>query len=304
VRERVPWAGRWRDRRLAALIVLGGWFLAEFVVLSFSKGIVHPYYLSALGPGTAAMIGAGAVAFVELGRRRRLSLVLVALAVGATVVAQVILLREDLRYLHWFWPVLILGAALGVLAIVTLRRWMGVAMAATVCLLLVVPGVYAATLWEFPVQGTFPEAGPHVAAGWGGLDLSPPATRVTKGLLAYLARRDPGSRYEVLTEASDTAAPMILLGHPAAAMGGYSGYDPALDGPGLARLVRRGEARYVVLGGAYAERGGNAASTAVLRACDVIAGAVWQPPPANPNALLLFDCKGHELALSRQHGTL
>jgi 4-amino-4-deoxy-L-arabinose transferase-like glycosyltransferase len=38
------------DRRLAALIVLGGWFLSELVVLSFSKGIVHPYYISALGP--------------------------------------------------------------------------------------------------------------------------------------------------------------------------------------------------------------------------------------------------------------
>jgi hypothetical protein len=303
-RDSAPATGGWRDRRLAGLIVLGGWFLVEFVVLSFSKGIIHPYYLSALGPGTAAMIGAGAVAFVELGRRRRVFLLLVPLAVGATVLVQVLLLREDLRYLHWFWPVLILGAALGVLAILTLRRFMGAAMAATVCLLLVVPGVYAATLWEFPVNGTFPEAGPHVATGEGGLDVSPTAARVTKALLAYVGARDPGSRYEVLTEASDTAAPMILLGHKAAAMGGYSGYDPALDGPGLARLVERGEARYVVLGGAYAERGGNAASTAVLRACEVIPGVAWQPPPANPNALLLFDCKGHELALRRQHGTL
>ena len=302
--ESPPEPGGRHDRRLAALIVLGGWFLVEFVLLSFSKGIVHPYYISALGPGTAAMVGAGAVAFVELGRQRRLFLMLVPLAVGATVIAQVLLLREDLRYLHWFWPVLIAGAALGVLAILTARRWIGVAMAATLALLLVVPGVYAATLWEFPVNGTFPEAGPHVAAGWGGLDIDAAATRVTKALLAYVGRRDPGSRWEVLTEASDTAAPMILLGHTAAAMGGYSGYDPALNGASLARLVRRGEARYVVIGGAYAERGGNAASTAVLRACEVIPGAAWQPPPVNPNALLLFDCQGHELALSRQHGTL
>ena len=54
-----------------------------------------------------------------------------------------------------------------------------------------------------------------------------------------------------MTVASDTAAPFILLGCAAGAMGGYSGNDPALDGAGLARLVRRGEARYVVLGGAY-----------------------------------------------------
>ena len=49
--------------------MLGGWFLVEAAVLSLSKGIVHPYYVSALAPGTAAMAGAGAVAFVELARR-------------------------------------------------------------------------------------------------------------------------------------------------------------------------------------------------------------------------------------------
>ncbi len=46
--------------RLALLIVLGGWLLVEAAVLSLSKGIVHPYYVSALGPGVAAMAGAGA----------------------------------------------------------------------------------------------------------------------------------------------------------------------------------------------------------------------------------------------------
>ena len=57
-----------RDPRLAGLIVLGSWFLIEAAVLSLSKGIVHPYYLSALGPGAAAMIGGGAVAFVAPAR--------------------------------------------------------------------------------------------------------------------------------------------------------------------------------------------------------------------------------------------
>ena len=44
-------ASGWRDPRLAATIVLGGWFLVEAAVLSPSKGIVHPYYVSALAPG-------------------------------------------------------------------------------------------------------------------------------------------------------------------------------------------------------------------------------------------------------------
>ena len=43
----------------------------EVAVLSLSKGIVHPYYVSALAPGTGAMAGAGAFAFVELAGERR-----------------------------------------------------------------------------------------------------------------------------------------------------------------------------------------------------------------------------------------
>ena len=54
---------------MAALIVFAGWFAIEAAVLSLSKGIVHPYYVSALGPGTAALVGAGAVEMVRLRRQ-------------------------------------------------------------------------------------------------------------------------------------------------------------------------------------------------------------------------------------------
>jgi len=285
-----------RDPRLAGLIVLGSWFLIEAAVLSLSKGIVHPYYVSALGPGAAAMIGGGAVAFVDLGARRGLRLTLIPIAVAATVAAQLVLLHRD-HYMRWFWPVLIVGAVVGAVTILLARRWARQAMALTLCLLLLAPAAYAATTWEFPVEGTFPVAGPHAAGSVGPLGVDPYGLRITKDLLAYVTTHRPAKRWIVLTEASDTAAPMILLGYDAGAMGGYSGNDPALDGPSLARLVQRGEARYVVLGGAYAERGGNAATTAVIDSCKVIPAVAWQRPPVNPNALLLYDCAGHERAL-------
>jgi 4-amino-4-deoxy-L-arabinose transferase-like glycosyltransferase len=285
-----------RDRRLAGLIVLGGWFLVEATVLSLSKGIVHPYYLSALGPGTAAMVGAGAVAFVAPGARRRARLALIPIAVAGAVAAQLTLLGYD-HYMHWFRPMLIVGAVVGVVAIVSVKRWTRPAMALTLGLLLLAPAAYSATTWQFAVEGTFPAAGPRAAGAVGPLGESPKDLRVTKALLDYVDVRHPGTRWNVLTEASITSAPMILLGHDAGAMGGYSGNDPALNGPGLARLVARGEARYVVLGGAYAERGGNAGSNAVIESCRVIPAVAWQPRPINPNALLLYDCAGRERRL-------
>ena len=48
--------------RLACAITLGGWLVTEAFVLSTSKGIVHPYYVSAVAPGAAAMAGVGVLA--------------------------------------------------------------------------------------------------------------------------------------------------------------------------------------------------------------------------------------------------
>ncbi len=290
-----PRAGR-RDPRVAGLIVLGGWFLVEAAVLSLSKGIVHPYYLSALGPGTAAMVGAGAVAFVAAGARRRARLALLPVAVASAVAAQLTLLGYD-HYMHWFRPVLILGAGAGVIVILAFKQWARPTMAITLGLLLLAPAAYAATTWQFAVEGTFPAAGPRAAGAVGSLGESPKDLRITRALVDYVDVRHPSTRWSVLTEASITSAPMILLGHSAGAMGGYSGNDPALNGPGLARLVSGGQARYVVLGGAYAERGGNAGSNAVIESCRVIPAAAWQPRPINPNALLLYDCAGREREL-------
>jgi 4-amino-4-deoxy-L-arabinose transferase-like glycosyltransferase len=288
--------------RLATLLILGGWFLVEAVVLSLSKGIVHPYYVSALAPGAAAMAGAGAVAFVRLARgpsrsRRIWALVLSACAIGATVAAQLVLMHRE-SYMEWFVPVLLGGAVLGLLAIFAARRLAAPAMALVFALLLVVPTAYATTTWKAPVEGTFPAAGSRHFAGDGGYGASSRDLAIDRALIRYVSTHRPGSRWALLSVASDTAAPMMLMGLDAGALGGYSGTDPALDGPGLARLVAQGRARYVLLGGEYSLRGGNGATRAVLRACRELASFEWSSPVPYPFGLVLFDCAGRERELA------
>jgi 4-amino-4-deoxy-L-arabinose transferase-like glycosyltransferase len=292
-------ASRRRDPRLATTLVLGGWFVVEAAVLSLSKGIVHPYYVSALEPGTAAMAGAGAVAFVTLarGQRRGWSLVLMASAVVATVVAQVVLMHRE-HYMLWFIPVLVVGAAAGVGAFLALRRLAAPAVAVTFLLLLVTPAAYATSTWLAPVEGTFPVAGPRHLAGSGGYGVDQRDLGIDRALADYVSGHHPGSRWALLTVASDTAAPLMLSGLDAGALGGYSGADPVLDGPGLARLVARGEARYVLLGGEYSLRGGNRATKAVLHACTELTPSAWRSPVGYPFGLVLFDCAGRERALA------
>ncbi len=287
-----------RDPRLATLIVLGGWFVVEAAVLSLSKGIVHPYYVAALGPATGAMAGAGVVALIALrrGPRPLSGIVLGALAVVGTVAVQIVLLRRE-QYMTWLIPVLVAGGAVGLLALAATRRFAAPAVVLTFALLLVAPTAYSATTFEAPVEGTFPAAGPKAAAGPGGYGVDARTIGLDRALVEYALGHHPGRRWALLTVASDTSAPMILLGYDVGALGGYSGTDPALDGAGLARLVRSGEARYVVLGGVYSTRGGNGATQAVLRACKQLPASQWHSPDPYPNGLALFDCAGRERAL-------
>jgi 4-amino-4-deoxy-L-arabinose transferase-like glycosyltransferase len=286
-----------RNPRLATLIVFGSWLIVEAVVLSYSKGIVHPYYVSAMGPGAAVMVGAGAMAFVSLARARHRGLMLLPCAVAATVITQIVILHEQ-HYMGWLAPVLIGGTLLGACTMGS-RRLASAGMALALGVLLIAPTVFAATTWLGPVEGTFPAAGPHEAIAPGRLDSTHTELSVDHQLIRFLTTHHPATRWTVLADASPTAAPLILLGARAGAMGGYGGTDPALDGPQLARLVAHGEARYVLLGGAYASRGGNLATTAVLHACGLVPPSVWHgPPPTTVYSLRLFDCAGRERALA------
>jgi 4-amino-4-deoxy-L-arabinose transferase-like glycosyltransferase len=297
--SRAAWWGRvQRDPRTAGLFVFGGWFLVEAVLLSFGQGIIHPYYVSAMGPGAAAMVGAGAVAFARFARARDWRVLLLALAVALTVAAQLVLLRRE-HYAHWLPPVLIAATAAGVLALLAVRRLAVPATTLIVGVLLIAPTAFATTTWSVPVEGTFPAAGPKVAGGLGPYGVDAHNVKVDRDLLRYIDARHPTRRWEVLTVSSNTSATMILLGFRAGAVGGYSGTDPALDGRDLARMVARREARYVVLGGAYSSRGGNLATKAVIRACRYIPSEVWLHFPRwSIYSLALYDCAGAERRLA------
>ncbi|HEX3451759.1 MAG TPA: glycosyltransferase family 39 protein [Solirubrobacteraceae bacterium] len=298
-------SARWWTRvdraRLALLIVFGGWLVVEAAVLSLSKGIVHPYYVSALGPGVAAMVGAGAFAFARFARRRDWRVLLLAAAAGTTVPVQLALLHKA-HYMGWFRTPLVVATVVALLAVgvasLARRSLAPAAVALVLGVLLIAPGVYSSTNWLAPVQSTFPAAGPRAAAGPGGYGVDPRHVDLYRALLRYVASHGQGSRWSVLADASNTASPMILLGSDAGALGGFSGTDPALDGPGLGAYVRSGQARYVLLGGEFSSRGGTKATEAVQQSCRVVHTRSWVPRPLQADGLILFDCAGRASQLA------
>jgi hypothetical protein len=244
------------------------------------------------------MVGAGAIALMRFARSRAWPVVLLPLAVAATVAGQLVMMHRD-NYLHWLYPALVVGATVGVVAALALRRLAAPAMALILAVLLIAPTAYSATTWAVAVEGTFPAAGPRVAGSLGPYGITYHNVLVDRALMRYIDARHPTRRWEVLTVSSNTSASLILLGWRAGALGGYSGTDPALDGPGLARMVARHEARYVVLGGAYSSRGGNLATQAVLRACREIPSEIWlHSQRYSIYSLVLYDCAGDERKLA------
>lgn len=287
-----------RDPRLAGLIVFGGFFLCEAGFLSVSKGIVHPYYVSALAPGTAVMVGAGLAAMAQAARRgNRLPMLA---AVLATVVVQIMLLHHA-HFLSAWQVMLVPGAAAGIVIALTPRRFSRAGPVMVLLVLLVAPIAYATTTWRRPVEGTFPAAGPRAVGGYGGVELSRAQLATDYALMRYVLLHKANGRFQLLTEASLTADSPILLGLRASALGGYGGVDPALDGPGLGRLVASRQARYVLLGAGYAYLGGNAATRAAAHVCPQVPLSAWRGAGAGAShGLYLVDCAGRARELAQQ----
>ena len=173
-----------------------------------------------------------------------------------------------------------------------------------VVVVVVAPLIYSFSAWLAPVDGTFPTAGPYNAAGWGGVDTPPIDEAGDRGLLSFLRASGATRPYPLLTQSSDQAAPLILLGLNASAEGGYGASDPALDNDRLAALVASGQARFLLISGPYAGRGSNSAVTAARLVCPEVPQAVWAPGlPSLDDQSFLVDCAGRAADLRHPYVT-
>jgi 4-amino-4-deoxy-L-arabinose transferase-like glycosyltransferase len=167
------------DRIRAAALLWGGWVLVTGLVFSYMSGIIHPYYMVALAPGIAALVGIGAMALwrARLGLAGR-----IAAAAGIAVSAAwaYILLNRTPTWLPWLrWVVVVTGVAAVVLVLAGPRltglarsRRGRLALAAVPLGLALVaglagPAAYALGTVNSAHTGAIPSAGPQ-AVGFGG----------------------------------------------------------------------------------------------------------------------------------------
>jgi 4-amino-4-deoxy-L-arabinose transferase-like glycosyltransferase len=167
--------GLWSRRRAprtdlprAAYLLWGGWGVVTWAVFSFSQGIFHPYYTTALAPAVA-VLAAGAA--VELWDRSRGSLrwsVAAGAAVCATAALAVLLLGRAGGFVPWLAPTVVALAALSTAALLAARRSrlvLAVAAVAGAVAVLAGPAAYSLATVGKTLSGGNPLAGPASAEG-------------------------------------------------------------------------------------------------------------------------------------------
>jgi 4-amino-4-deoxy-L-arabinose transferase-like glycosyltransferase len=314
-----------RRRDLAALTVIGGWFVAAAVVFSLSSGIIHTYYLSALAPATAALVGAGAVALWRDAARggARAALPITALALSGWL--ELVLLRRS-GYLSWLQVLVVIGTVAAITVAAGLApsaawgpRWrLRAATAAAgvgIAALLVAPLAWSATTFKSPVNGVFPGAGPSFVSGLstgaggfgrgrggpGGFGLGSGSSSGVDAALAYAEAHGAAARFGLIVSSEREAADAVIRGESVASMGGFTGRETVLTSSYLASLLRSGDARYFLLGsgGFRAGPGGtaNAAADLIASACTPVSSSAWAGSSSSGNTL--YDCAGKAEAVAR-----
>jgi hypothetical protein len=168
------WRAPRTDKTRAFAILWGGWLVVTGLVFSYMQGIIHSYYMTALAPAVAALIGAAAIV---LWRRRTEWLPRATLAGGTLLTAgwSFSLLQATPTWLPWLrWVVLVAGVlAAGLVMMLpelkgrrTAVRRAGLFAAALLAVTaLAGPAAYSVETINTAHAGALPSAGP---AGVGG----------------------------------------------------------------------------------------------------------------------------------------
>ncbi|MCU1624839.1 MAG: glycosyl transferase family 39 [Frankiales bacterium] len=274
----------------ASLLLWGGWLVGTGLVLSFAKGIIHPYYTVVLAPALGGVIG---IAAVELWKLRS-SLAARGVLSAALVVSGVWTYRLMERSAAWHSSLrpLLLFATLGAAAVVLWLPLVRKALLPGVVALALVGSLSAPALAAVDTAGAahagaIPSAAPSTGnglgrpgggpggpgGGFGGgpggggrggignlLDASTPSAELVAALQAN------ASSYTWVAAAigsNSAAGPQLASGEPVMAIGGFNGSDPTPTLAEFQRLVAAKQIHYFLGGGGM---GGNSGTSAQITA--------------------------------------
>ncbi len=170
----ITWRATRTDHERAAFLLWGGSLAGIGLTISLAKGIIHPYYLVALAPSLAALVGMGTMALWQR-RASWFGRAALAAALVATVIWSVILLGRTPDWFPWLRPLVAVSGALGALAILALpwlrklpKLAIGLAIGLGLGAALIAPLFSTIATAATPHSGAIPSVTPSPSGGFGG----------------------------------------------------------------------------------------------------------------------------------------
>lgn len=257
--------GMWTRRRSqrtdlgrSAYLLWGGWAAVSWAVFSYSKGIFHPYYTTALAPAVAVLAAGGLVVLWDRSRSSAaLTVTLAVTLIGTAALASALLDRVS-GFAPFLAPAVMVIAVLAAGALLLARvpaagsisargRVAAIAAIAGLVALLAGPAAYSIATVGNALNGGNPLAGPASAdSGFGGAPVGDAAGSGARARLGGLiagrptGARPPGELAEGIQGGGPPAAAISGSGRPPAflrgASGGGAGFGP--PGPGGAAVSK------------------------------------------------------------------
>ena len=258
------WPGLLQKPATGQVVLWGGWLVVGMLVFGLAPSTrTHPYYLSQLAAPCAAVLAIGlSEAGHRFRHRARLSWTLpVLIAIAGAY--QLYLFQTAVS--GWLQAGMIvgLGATVGILALAFPQRVThtplakGAAIAG--CLVLLAIPLSISTAQGATSVGARPPVVPGYGQTPGSQPPAPSPPRTGERQLveavarSIVARGDAGSLFAVGTMRASEAAPFIIRGIPAVAIGGFSGNDPIFTPESLEAMARAGKLRYFLMPGTESE---------------------------------------------------
>ena len=248
-----------RDNKERAGVLLWlGWLFIHIVVFSMTSGTIHPYYVVAMAPAVAALVGIGMPYIWKAYTRRTHVWWIVPLTIATTTITSVIMLgyRNDWTILMWLIGVAGVTAT-GIAAMppphisMRLRRTM---LACAVISAGAAPIAYSISTVMAAHSGSIPTAGPNASAM---NNTNNEAASAEMALVKFLLANQQGAAWIAAVDSANTSAPIQLsTKQPVMAIGGFNGSDSALTLQSFKRLVVTGKVCYYVADATGMGRGG------------------------------------------------
>ena len=246
-----------RNKERVGVLLWLGWLLIHIVIFSMTSGTIHPYYVVAMAPAVAALVGIGAPYIWQAYTRRTKVAWILLLSIALTTILSIIMLGYG-NYWPWLmWLVMIAGGVATILTLLPLsqtKRLKQIILGLAITAGMAAPIVFSVSTVATAHSGSIPTAGPGASAM---SNTNNESARAESTLVSFLLENRHGTTWLATVNSANESAPIQLSsGQPVMAIGGFNGSDSTLTLSQLKQLVKQGKVRYYVVNSRQGKSGG------------------------------------------------